>query len=82
MIYLSERLEGVKIRMKLNPLNLRVLSISSMSSKNCKSIPSIRLQGKWLESLGFLAGEKVIVEQNEGEVIIRCITRNIGDTFR
>ena len=34
------------------------------------TIPSIKLEGKWLEKLGFKKGEVVIVEQKENKLII------------
>ncbi len=33
--------------------------------------PFIRVQGKWLESLGFTSGDKVEVFERQGEIIIR-----------
>lgn len=35
--------------------------------------PSIRLQGKWLEKLGFTAGCQVQIEGQHGELIIRVM---------
>jgi len=35
--------------------------------------PSIRLQGKWLERLGFTAGSQVCIEERQGEMTIRVI---------
>jgi hypothetical protein len=35
-----------------------------------KPYPFIRLQGKWLENLGFSIRKRVIVEQRMGQIII------------
>lgn len=53
-------------------MNNRVLSISYVSANN-NEVPSIRLQGKWLEKLGFKHGNKVFVEEAKGEIILRLI---------
>lgn len=36
--------------------------------ENC--YPLIRLQGRWLEILGFKIGEKVIIEEGKNKLII------------
>jgi hypothetical protein len=35
-----------------------------------KPYPMIRLQGKWLEELGFKVGDRVVVVADEGKIII------------
>ena len=34
-------------------------------------VPEIRLEGRWLEKSGFSQGQKVVVEQERGRLIIR-----------
>lgn len=34
-------------------------------------VPEIRLEGRWLEKSGFSQGQKVVVEQERGKLIIR-----------
>lgn len=33
-------------------------------------IPEIRLEGKWLETLGFTSGNKVVIEAQENKLMI------------
>ena len=40
------------------------------SNGNKKPYPFIRLQGRWLERLGFSVGDKVIVSTGEGVIVI------------
>jgi hypothetical protein len=35
-----------------------------------KHYPMIRLQGKWLEELGFVVGDRVVVMACEGRIVI------------
>ncbi|SEN95723.1 Toxin SymE, type I toxin-antitoxin system [Flavobacterium sp. CF108] len=45
------------------------------------TIPSIKLEGKWLEKLGFKKGEVVIVEQKKNKLIItNKKSKNLGLT--
>lgn len=37
---------------------------------NNYTVPEIRLEGKWLEQLGFEQGNKVIIEQKNNKLII------------
>ena len=39
--------------------------------QNDKYVPSIRLNGKWLEQLNFCVGEQVVVYQNEDMLVIK-----------
>lgn len=36
--------------------------------------PLIRLQGRWLEELGFQSGDKVVIEEHSGALVIRAVT--------
>ena len=35
-----------------------------------KHYPMIRLQGKWLEEMGFKVGDRVVVVADEGRIVI------------
>jgi virulence-associated protein VagC len=48
----------------------RELKVSSFGSYGCKSAPMLRLQGLWLEELGFKAGDTVLVKCEDGKLII------------
>lgn len=49
----------------------KLLTVTYASGFTNNEIPSIRLQGKWLESIGFKTGNKIIVEMYEGKLIIK-----------
>ena len=36
--------------------------------------PLIRLQGKWLQDLGFQSGDKVVIEEHSGALLIKAVT--------
>ncbi|WP_371361856.1 hypothetical protein SRRS_31660 [Sporomusa rhizae] len=48
----------------------RLNSVSSIN-RNEKLIPYIRLEGKWLNKLGFQHEQQVLVEAEPGRVVIR-----------
>ncbi|WP_371381802.1 SymE family type I addiction module toxin [Sporomusa aerivorans] len=35
--------------------------------------PLIRLQGKWLQDLGFLSGAKIAIEEHDGALLIKAL---------
>lgn len=48
----------------------RELKTSSFGGCGCKSAPRLRLQGLWLEELGFKAGDTVLIKCEDGKLII------------
>lgn len=54
-------------------------SVSSSSgygyqrSTRYKSVPQIRMQGKWLEELGFKTGSEINVEYLDGKLIVELV---------
>nr|WP_092074372.1 SymE family type I addiction module toxin [Dendrosporobacter quercicolus]NSL49933.1 type I addiction module toxin, SymE family [Dendrosporobacter quercicolus DSM 1736]SDM92376.1 toxic protein SymE [Dendrosporobacter quercicolus] len=48
----------------------RILTIY-YTYQNGATRPLIRLQGKWLQELGFLPGAKIEVKENEGSLFIK-----------
>lgn len=48
----------------------RILTIYAGSGKAYQSIPQIRIQGKWLEALGFSIGDKLEIACKENQLII------------
>jgi len=53
--------------------NLRKLKIHSKfqtRTSNHITIPSIKIEGKWLEKIGFEKGKMVIVEQKKNRLVI------------
>ncbi|WP_371369570.1 hypothetical protein SRRS_26800 [Sporomusa rhizae] len=53
----------------------KIYRLNSVSSiyRDKNLIPYIRLEGKWLSSLGFQYEERVLVEAEPGRVVIRAI---------
>ena len=34
-------------------------------------VPKIQMEGKWLEAIGFSVGDKILVDYDDGKIIIR-----------
>jgi formylmethanofuran dehydrogenase subunit D len=53
---------------------MKVSSVTQPAGRRAKdrSVASIRLSGKWLEELGFRTGDRFIVEESPGCVILRA----------
>jgi len=49
------------------------LTVSFYSNYNCKETPFIRLQGKWLEDIGFRIGDKIEVQEQPEELVIKIV---------
>lgn len=43
------------------------------------TVPYIRIEGKWLESLGFKEGEHVQIEEEQGKIIIQVSMDKVRD---
>ena len=54
-------------------LKVRVLTVSG-AIPNTKEVPQIRIQGIWLEKLGFTAGRKMIVEESYGKLVLKLVS--------
>lgn len=58
--------------------NIRKLKVYRSTNSNSSSdMPTIRLDGKWLQRYGFNTGDYISVECNEGELTIRKDTERI-----
>lgn len=51
----------------------RQLKVYEAAGCSTRDIPCIRLQGRWLEELGFRKGCGVVVEENAGRLIIELV---------
>ena len=49
---------------------IRNLTVHSASDKNYNPVAQIRLQGKWLEELGFVPGTPIEIKCDDGKLII------------
>ena len=54
--------------------NLKVAYTSRYTQKNPCNVPQIKMEGKWLEELGFSVGSTVVVEYEKGSIRIRAMT--------
>jgi toxic protein SymE len=53
-------------------MQVRLLTIYSSYTNNTE-IPQIRIQGKWLEKLGFREGKKILIQEKHGELLIKLV---------
>jgi toxic protein SymE len=67
--YSEQRYSPIK-RYRLETKIHRKLKISAQSGYKYQAVPTIRLQGKWLEEFGFEIGKKVNVECVAGKLSI------------
>lgn len=54
--------------------NLKVSYTSRYTQKNPCTVPQIKMEGKWLEELGFSVGSTIVVEYEEGSIRLRPMT--------
>ena len=54
--------------------SMKVAYTSRYQKNGTRTVPQIRMEGKWLEELGFSAGSSVMVEYEEGSIRIRPMT--------
>lgn len=58
----------------------RKLKVYEAPGTYASNIPCIRLQGRWLEKLGYKVGEEIIVGELNGRLVIRPATEDeLGD---
>ena len=61
----------------MNNMKKRELTICGMSVYDRKRYPFIRLNGKWLEALGFEIGKKITVEEKQGELVLKMVSAEV-----
>lgn len=54
-------------------MSKRTLKVYSAVAYSELNVPCIILQGKWLMRLGFKTGDRVVVEEGQGELVIRLV---------
>jgi hypothetical protein len=56
-------------------MSSRVLTVSGLytSPYSTKPVPSVRVQGKWLEQIGFRIGDRVEIDEDKEVVTIRLV---------
>jgi toxic protein SymE len=59
--------------MEVKPRKLKIQSRFRTRTYDNTTIPEIRLQGRWLEKLGFEKGMQVVVKQTANKLVITLI---------
>ena len=53
-------------------MSSRMLTVSGFyPNSSLKPVPAVRVQGKWLENIGFCVGCKVEIYESTGEITIK-----------
>lgn len=63
-------------------MKTKCLKVYEGTGRNYVSIPKIVLQGKWLDSLGFSIGDKIIVSCNEDKITIKRTADSQDSRYR
>lgn len=63
-------------------MSKRNLKVYEAPTATISNMPSIRLQGKWLEKLGFETGDMITVREEEGKLIIEHRDEDILEETR
>ena len=50
---------------------IKVQYSSRYTGRRYSEVPKIQMEGKWLEAIGFSAGDMVLVDYSDGKIIIR-----------
>ena len=59
---------------------MRMLTVSEASNYGRKTAPMLRIQGLWFQKLGFNVGDPVLVQCEEGKLIITQDSLNSTDS--
>lgn len=55
-------------------MSSRMLTVSGVYPNSCiKPVPAVRVQGKWLENIGFHVGCKVEIYESDREITIKLV---------
>jgi len=57
--------------------NSRILTVYYTYLNGKTRLPLIRLQGKWLQDLGFQSGDKIAIEEHNGALVIKAVADEI-----
>ena len=50
---------------------IKVQYSTRYTDRRYSEVPKIQMEGKWLESIGFFVGDKLLVDYEEEKIIIR-----------
>lgn len=56
----------------------KTLTIYYHYTPSGKEVPLIRLQGKWLQELGFLIGRKITVKESQGRLVLTLVAEGVN----
>lgn len=57
--------------------NSRILTVYYTYLNGKNRLPLIRLQGKWLQDLGFQSGDKIVIEEHNRALVIKAVADEI-----
>ena len=62
-------------------MSSRMLTVSGFyPNSSLKPVPAVRVQGKWLENIGFCVGCKVEIYESNGEITIKLADSTLSDS--
>lgn len=50
---------------------IKVQYFTRYTGRRYSEVPKIQMEGKWLEAIGFSVGDKILVDYDDGKIIIR-----------
>ena len=50
---------------------IKVQYSTRYTDRRYSEVPKIQMEGKWLEAIGFSIGDKILVDYDDGKIIIR-----------
>ena len=56
----------------------RKLTVYKKTNSHYRGIPQIRLEGDWLQSMGFSIGDNIQVSCEENRLVISKVLENVG----
>jgi hypothetical protein len=63
--------------------NSRMLTVSGVyPNSGLNPVPAVRVQGKWLENIGFCVGCKVEIQESAGEIIIKLAESTDNESLK
>lgn len=52
---------------------IKVQYSTRYTDRRYSEVPKIQMEGKWLEAIGFSVGDKLLVDYDDGKIVIRTV---------
>lgn len=67
---------ALRLRPRRTETGARVFTVARCFEESAESgqgrfVPMIRLRGRWLQRLGFRRGDRIVVEERRGELVVK-----------